>query len=282
MDISSRLSAFINGMNPSKTADSSSPISHARFQGSEVFSAVHTGAAKMSVGASGADVQALQQALSDMGFHVGEIDGKFGRQTATALKNFQSNQKLTQTGELDAATFQKLEKAAPPPGKKLWDKDVPKAIKDANMIPSNLLKDGKAAKAVVDLSEHRLFVFDEEGDVKKIYSVASGNPNNPSGRGEKTRTGTMVVTGKNNDPRDVADRLWPETKGKAFGTRLVDLSMYDEKTGKSSRSPHELHGTYANDSIGKDASNGCMRMLNEDIEEVFNELKNGDKFKVQD
>ncbi len=249
-----------------------------RFNEDSDLQAVLKGSA-LEAGSKGDGVLKVQSALADLGFYAGDkLDGAFGRQTATAVKNFQSSQKLPQTGRVDAKTLQALSKVVPEAGAKIWQQSG-----DQNLIPSNLLENGKRARAVVDLSEHRLFLFEEDSDkLKKVYSVATGNPNHPDGKGIKSTPGVKVVTSKNADPTEVANRLWPETKGKAFGTRLIDLSHQDPVTKEFKRSGVELHGTYARNSIGTDASHGCMRMLNEDIEEVFSELKKGDNIIVQD
>ncbi|MGV3524039.1 MAG: L,D-transpeptidase family protein [Candidatus Sericytochromatia bacterium] len=254
-----------------------------RFQASPELNEIAAGRGQMARGSKGEAVVEVQQVLSDMGFYGGDsIDGAFGRQTQTAVKNFQSSQKLPTTGVVDADTLAALKRVAPEAGKTLWETPT-QTLRDQNLIPSNLLKDGQRARAVVDLSEHRLFLFDESGEnLKKVYSVATGNPNHPDGKGIKSTPGVKIVNAKNNDPTAIANTLWPETQGKAFGTRLIDLSHQNTVTGKFERSGIELHGTYARNSIGTDASHGCMRMLNEDIEEVFAELKNKDKLIVQE
>lgn len=60
---------------------------------------------------SGEAVETLQRILSTYGYKLGNknpFDGKFGAMTETALKAFQAANKLPQTGEADAATWNKL------------------------------------------------------------------------------------------------------------------------------------------------------------------------------
>lgn len=52
----------------------------------------------LTSGAEGRTVRALQQALAELGFYQGSIDGKFGAGTTTALKAFQKQNGLRQTG----------------------------------------------------------------------------------------------------------------------------------------------------------------------------------------
>lgn len=248
-----------------------------------IFKEILDGSKMLQTGSKGSDVQVIQETLRDMGFYIGDTaDGKFGQKTSLALKNFQSSRKIPETGIVDKTTLKEMINVAPPKDKKLWDNDVISSLKDKNIIPSNDLGNGKRAKVVIDLSEHRLFLYNSDNSIRKVYSVASGKGGWADGRGGETQTGIKVINTKNSDPTEVSKKLWPETGGKAFGTRLLDLSWIDPKTGKLKASGEELHGTFARNSIGTNASHGCMRMLNEDIEEVFELLKKGDLVKVQE
>ncbi|MHC1786692.1 MAG: peptidoglycan-binding protein [Christensenellales bacterium] len=52
----------------------------------------------LSLGATGQKVKALQQALAELGFYQGAIDGSFGANTLTAVKALQEKNKLRATG----------------------------------------------------------------------------------------------------------------------------------------------------------------------------------------
>lgn len=56
----------------------------------------------------GADVRAVQQALDELGYNPGPIDGVFGRKTSTALKRFQENNGLAVTGTITPETLERL------------------------------------------------------------------------------------------------------------------------------------------------------------------------------
>jgi peptidoglycan hydrolase-like protein with peptidoglycan-binding domain len=63
----------------------------------------------LQYGSLGSDVKALQQALIDAGIHVrGGADGVFGVATRTAVKEFQANHALSETGKVDEATANAL------------------------------------------------------------------------------------------------------------------------------------------------------------------------------
>ena len=57
---------------------------------------------------SSKQVTDLQQKLKQQGFYNGQIDGKWGPETQTAVKDFQKKEDLPVTGQLDPQTMQKL------------------------------------------------------------------------------------------------------------------------------------------------------------------------------
>lgn len=62
---------------------------------------------------SGDDVVALQQRLLEIGFQVGKIDGRFGRQTELAVREFQRNVGIPPDGTCGPATLKALTRLAP-------------------------------------------------------------------------------------------------------------------------------------------------------------------------
>jgi lipoprotein-anchoring transpeptidase ErfK/SrfK len=115
-------------------------------------------------------------------------------------------------------------------------------------------------RVVVSIPDRKLAVV--EGDrVVKVFETAVGAPNSPSPEG----TFTIV--------NHIEDPTW-YTKGKVvgpgkanpLGTRWMGLS----KKG------YGIHGTNVPSSIGKNASHGCIRMRNHDVEELFKILAVGD------
>jgi len=86
-----------------------------------------------------------------------------------------------------------------------------------------------------------------EGRFIKVYPVATGKPTTP------TPKGNFTIINKQINP------------GGPFGTRWMGLSK-----------PHYgIHGTNNPASIGTAASNGCVRMYNEDVNELFNQVPVG-------
>lgn len=223
-------------------------------------------------GSKGESVKRVQTALIDLGFGLpAGADGAFGAQTIDALKAFQSSRGIAQTGVIDVATLVSLDKVAPQPGRKIWQ-DQQAAELATQAMPQF---GNKKARVLVDLSEHRLTVYKDSGEVERVYPVASGAWGTP------TDTGVKVVYDKVADPSPIAWALWPSSRGGAFGTRMLDLSWYNPETGTSWGSGEELHGTYARNSIGSYASHGCVRMQNEDVEWVYQNLEVGDIVVIQ-
>ena len=63
---------------------------------------------ELKIGSGGDDVKILQQILKDQGYYLGKIDGKYGKRTARAVKDFQDDNDLTVTGNVDAETIGKI------------------------------------------------------------------------------------------------------------------------------------------------------------------------------
>lgn len=115
--------------------------------------------------------------------------------------------------------------------------------------PSNLY-DGKIiciplAPSPVSITvsiQAKLLSLYRQGSFIKAYPVATGKPTTPS------PVGTFTIVNKQLDP------------GGPFGTRWMGLSE-----------PHYgIHGNNNPPSIGTAASNGCIRMYNKDVEDLFN------------
>lgn len=115
-------------------------------------------------------------------------------------------------------------------------------------------------RIVVSLADHKLRWI-EDGRVRKTYAVAVGAQESPSPVGEfkiahRIRRpayyspGVVIPPGKNNPlgPR------WLGLTRKGFG----------------------IHGTNEPHSIGQNASHGCIRLRNRDIEELFELVRVGD------
>jgi LysM repeat protein len=101
---------------------------------------------------------------------------------------------------------------------------------------------------LINLTVKRLYYNSSQAE-KKDYPVAVGKPSTP------TPTGAYKIITKIVNP------------GGVLGTRWMGLDIPD--------GPYGIHGTNNPASIGKEISNGCIRMYNNDVEELFNMVKIG-------
>lgn len=89
------------------------------------------------------------------------------------------------------------------------------------------------------------------------------------GRYEKTPVGTFVITDRIPEPpwwRDDGKTIPFGDKENILGTRWMAIKA----TGNTREiKGYGIHGTWDTDSIGKSESSGCIRLKNEDVEELF-------------
>lgn len=118
---------------------------------------------------------------------------------------------------------------------------------------------------VVSIPDHKLALV-EDGEVKKVYPVATGRTQTPSPAGDfkvvnRVTNPTYYHRGKPVEPG-------PDNP---VGTRWIGL---DERG-------YGIHGTNAPDSIGKSSSHGCIRMARRDLEEFFEMVRPGDLVSIR-
>jgi lipoprotein-anchoring transpeptidase ErfK/SrfK len=119
----------------------------------------------------------------------------------------------------------------------------------------------------VDKSQN-ILILKDGADVVKVYNVSTG-ANNSSPVGEFT------ITSKLKDP------VWfnkgivvpPESPANVLGTRWLG---FEEAPG------YGIHGTVEPDKIGQQVTAGCVRMRNEEVEELYSILPMGTKVTIVD
>lgn len=118
------------------------------------------------------------------------------------------------------------------------------------------------AKRVVLVSlEDRKLALVEDGQVKRVYSVAVGKPSTPSPVGTFTIERRVANPTYRHDGRTILPG-----PGNPVGTRWMGLSIHG----------YGIHGTNEPRSIGKAASHGCIRMAKADLEEFYELVAVGD------
>ncbi len=105
----------------------------------------------------------------------------------------------------------------------------------------------------IDL-ENKILTLKQFTEIIETYPVAVGKPSTP------TPVGNWKIIQKTLNP------------GGPFGTRWMRISIRWGGYG--------IHGTDAPESIGTDASNGCIRMFNEDVEELYDIVPLGTPVKI--
>ena len=111
--------------------------------------------------------------------------------------------------------------------------------------------------------KHRLLALYDGNELFKIYHI---------GIGKQDRTPecnfTIVSKKKNPDWYKSKKEIIPfGTKENVLGTRWLALKATDEKLQHFTG--YGIHGTWNDASIGKAMSNGCIRMKNPEVEELF-------------
>jgi lipoprotein-anchoring transpeptidase ErfK/SrfK len=121
-----------------------------------------------------------------------------------------------------------------------------------------------ARRIVVSIPDRKLAVM-EDDRVIRVFDTAVGAPKSPS------PTGIFKIV------NSIADPTW-YSKGKIvgpgkcnpLGTRWLGLSLKG----------YGIHGTNVPSSIGRNASHGCIRMRNHDVEELFKMVAVGDQVEL--
>ncbi len=134
-------------------------------------------------------------------------------------------------------------------------------IKKSNHLMSDLIRPGmelKISKAVysilVDKSENKIELFSDE-TLLKTYSIATGREGHP------TPIGSFTIVNKLIDPTwyKTGAVLPPDSPDNILGTRWLGFSLPS----------YGIHGTTLPETIGTSASEGCIRMHNHDVEELY-------------
>jgi len=168
------------------------------------------------------------------------------------------------------------------PGDSLWKiarayKSSPELIMLVNRKSREVIRPGERLKipqgefsVLVEKAHLRLTVF-LNGHYIKEYLVGLG-------REGRTPTGEFVVDKMVKDPE------WTSPEGKVYkpgdpnnilGTRWIGFKETPEHSG------YGIHGTTDEESIGALSSNGCVRLRNKDVEELFGMLQPGAKVVIR-
>jgi lipoprotein-anchoring transpeptidase ErfK/SrfK len=119
-------------------------------------------------------------------------------------------------------------------------------------------------RIVVSITDRKLAVL-ESDRVVKIFATAVGAPESPSPVGVY-----KIVTSIPDPTWYYKGKIVGPGKRNPLGTRWLGLSIKG----------YGIHGTNVPTSIGHNASHGCVRMRNHDVEELFGMVAVGDQVEL--
>jgi lipoprotein-anchoring transpeptidase ErfK/SrfK len=123
-----------------------------------------------------------------------------------------------------------------------------------------------ARRIVVSIPDRKLAVM-EAGRVLRVFPTAVGAPKSPS------PAGAFKIVVRIPDPTwYTKGRIVPPGKSNPLGTRWLGLSVKG----------YGIHGTNNPASVGHNASHGCIRMRNHDVEQLFEMVSVGDAVELYD
>ncbi|MGE5507220.1 MAG: LysM peptidoglycan-binding domain-containing protein [Chitinophagales bacterium] len=187
----------------------------------------------------------VQEQLNSVAYYGLTVDNVFGPATEAAVKDFQRRTGLPVTGIVDAATWRRLFSGEPLPA------DVVTGAPPAPGAAAPRLVATGGYSVEVNLANRQLTLL-QNGVQQATFPVAIGKPATP------TPIGNFTILNKAFDP------------GGVFGTRW--LGVTEDGVG--------IHGTSDPSSIGLAVSNGCIRMYNQDVEQIFPLLNVGDAVRI--
>ena len=147
-------------------------------------------------------------------------------------------------------------------------------IKKSNNLKSDLIIPGRSLKVnntnfniLVDKSDNTLTLKKSDGEVVKTYVVSTGKNFN-------TPTGTFRIEEKLVSPvwYKVGAIVEPDSEEYELGARWMGLSV----------AGYGIHGTNDPTTIGQHITKGCVRMRNEEVEELYAIIPSGTEVTIVD
>lgn len=208
-------------------------------------------------GAEGPRVRALQAALAQRNFGVGEIDGDFGSKTLVALKAFQASQGLQPTGTGDSATLAALG-LGPTPDPLPQQEEVTAVEKPAaalaaapmSSIPDNSDSPPESQPASMSNATTEELVQQSAQEVSTAPSIREAPQATMS-----SQTSTVQATARAATAAPEA----PNPPAVTFNAQEPNLVPSDDRTGSvrptvGARAPNETEGTARGDTSTTNAA----------------------------
>ena len=195
----------------------------------------------MKRGSEGADAKTVQTRLKELGYYQGSVDGKFGRASVNALKNFQTNNALNADGIAGKKTYAKLFNASA----------VPFAVAETP-APASEIPQAAETPAAVSSFWTTLRTGDSGTDVKQLQEnliqlgYMSGTPDGKYGA--KT-TGAVKAFQKNNGLKEDG------TAGPITLKALYSGTAKEAPKGTAAATAVSSNGSLKQGSTGTDVKN---------------------------
>jgi lipoprotein-anchoring transpeptidase ErfK/SrfK len=147
-------------------------------------------------------------------------------------------------------------------------------IKRANGLKSDVIRTGEKLRIwtapfniLVNKSQNLLFLKSGE-EVLKVYHVSTGKDN-------ITPVGTFKIATKIEKP------VWFRNGGSPIPSESPENELGSRWMGFDTDPHYGIHGTLHPESIGQQVTAGCVRLKNEDVEELFDIIPVGTEVVIQ-
>ncbi|MDO8676003.1 MAG: L,D-transpeptidase family protein [Candidatus Omnitrophota bacterium] len=148
-------------------------------------------------------------------------------------------------------------------------------IKKSNNLKSDVIRVGQKLRVwtapftvLVDKSRNILILKTAE-EVVKVYHVSTG-------AGNSTPIGHFKIAAKLVDP------VWFKAGSKPIPPESPENELGSRWMGFAENPQYGIHGTIKPNLIGQQATAGCVRLVNHDVEELFDLLPPGTQVTIQD
>jgi len=151
---------------------------------------------------------------------------------------------------------------------------TPQLIKRANGLKSDVIRTGETLRIwtapfniLINKSQNVLFLKTGE-EMLKIYHVSTGKDN-------ITPVGTFKIATKIENP------VWYRNGGSPIPSESPENELGTRWMGFDTDSHYGIHGTLHPESIGQQVTAGCVRLKNQDVEELFDIVPVGTEVVIQ-
>ncbi len=151
---------------------------------------------------------------------------------------------------------------------------TPQLIKIANNLKSDVIRTGERLRiwtvpfnVLINKSQNVLFLKSGE-EVLKIYHVSTGRDN-------ITPVGAFKIATKIEKP------VWFKNGGAPIPSESPANELGSRWMGFDTDPHYGIHGTLHPESIGQQVTDGCVRLKNADVEELFDIIPVGTKVVIQ-